>query len=652
MIELGAFSPVALSVGAMLLIYFALGHASKFGRAVISILCVALTLRYIVWHGTIGMPIGQTPLQQAWAWFFFAIETMALMSAISVYIFMSRTRDRSPDADRAQLSPLLDAPVDVFIATYNEQRAIVERTIVGAMAIEHPDLRVWVLDDGARDWLRDLAAELGVEYVRRVNGKRAKAGNVNNGLRHALATGRKPEFVLLLDADFVPKRKILKRTLGLFEEPDVGIVQTPQHFFNPDPIQSNLLCSSVWPDEQRFFFEVLMPAKDAWGAAFCCGTSAVFRVAALEATDGLAVETVTEDMLTTFKMEENGFRTIFLNEHLSMGLAPEGLQDYISQRGRWCLGAIQQVYTRWSFAGPAPLRFISRLSSLDGVLYWAFTAAFKILMITSPMVYWWTGTAVIASDVSDLIYWLGPSAIGGIVYMTLYSRNRVMPIMTDVTQLLSSWIVVRTVATGLVKPFGRPFKVTAKGISIEKVTVQWPYLLPFSFAALGTFLGMLINTSSFSELNGTPGYAVNIFWSIYNIILLVIAVAICVEPPRRRQHERFAINERAIIRRTGHSDTFCLLDDLSIGGAKLRGVPPNWGRDENESLLLLDGGALPVPCRPVRALWDGSFAVEFEAETDTRRALITKLFTGEYRNSVERIDVPRVLLRVAKKLLT
>ncbi len=202
----------------------------------------------------------------------------------------------------------------------------------------------------------------------------------------------------------MPKRKILKRTIGLFAEPDVGIVQTPQHFFNPDPIQSNLLCSSVWPDEQRFFFEVLMPAKDGWGAAFCCGTSAVFRVAALEATDGLAVETVTEDMLTTFKMEEHGYRTVFLNEALSMGLAPEGLQDYISQRGRWCLGAIQQIYTRWSFAGPARLSFISRLSSLDGVLYWAFTAGFKILMITSPMVYWWTGTAVIASDVSDLIY--------------------------------------------------------------------------------------------------------------------------------------------------------------------------------------------------------------------------------------------------------
>jgi cellulose synthase (UDP-forming) len=73
--------------------------------------------------------------------------------------------------------------------------------------------------------------------------KHAKAGNVNNGLALALRTARRPEFILLLDAAFVPRTSILKRTFGLFEEKDVGIVQTAQHFFNADPVQTNLLCS-------------------------------------------------------------------------------------------------------------------------------------------------------------------------------------------------------------------------------------------------------------------------------------------------------------------------------------------------------------------------------------------------------------------------
>ncbi len=64
----------------------------------------------------------------------------------------------------------------------------------------------------------------------------------------------------------------LTRCLTLFRDPKVGIVQTPQHFVNPDPIQGNLSLNGIWPDEQRYFFDVLMASKDAWGAAFCCGT--------------------------------------------------------------------------------------------------------------------------------------------------------------------------------------------------------------------------------------------------------------------------------------------------------------------------------------------------------------------------------------------
>lgn len=123
------------------------------------------------------------------------------------------------------------APVDVSIITYNESREVLERTIIGASAIEHRDLRICVLDDGARRWVQELAATHGAEYVCSVRGKHAKAGNLNNGLRHALTAGRRPQFILLLDADFIPSGRILRRTLGLFEDEDVGTVQTPQHLF-------------------------------------------------------------------------------------------------------------------------------------------------------------------------------------------------------------------------------------------------------------------------------------------------------------------------------------------------------------------------------------------------------------------------------------
>ena len=650
MFEIRVLAPLLLAVAIPYAALTFLGPRSGAGRAIASLACVAFGARYLWWRWTMSMPEGQAPWQQAWAWSFLGIETAAILSSLIVYLFMSRVSDRSAEVDRRAASPLQSAAVDIFIVTYNEDRDILERTIVGALSIDHPDLRVWVLDDGARDWVRDLAAELGANYTFRVKGKYAKAGNVNHGLEVALSVGRRPEFVLLLDADFVPAKTILRRTLPLFEEADVGIVQTPQHFFNPDPIQSNLLCSRTWPDEQRFFFNYLLSSKDAWGCAFCCGTSAVFRVTALEACGGMATETVTEDMLTTFKMLEHGYRTVFLNERLSLGLAPEGLKEYVSQRSRWCLGCIQQLYTRWSFIGRARLNLVNRLSCFDGVLYWTASFAFRILMMSAPMVYWWTGTAVINSTAEDIVLWLGPYLLCGMVFIGCLASNTVFPVMTDVTQLLSSFSIVRTVATALVKPWGHPFKVTAKGVQTAGVTVQWRLLLPYAFMAVAAALGMIVNMSPYSPLNGTPGFSVNVYWTVLNVTVLSIACAVCVELPKRRRDERFASGERAAVEFAG-SASECTVLDISLCGARLRVTDPGC-EPRSAGTLSLDDDSLRLPFDIVRITGDGSLAVEFRLTDRLRRALIRKLFTGGYANEVERISIGRTLVGAISKVFS
>jgi len=84
-----------------------------------------------------------------------------------------------------------------------------------------------------------------------------------------------------------------------------------------------------------------MASKDAWNAAFCCGTSSIIRFAPLMAIGGFPTDSVTEDYLLTLRLRQVGFRTVYLNERLSLGLAPEGLREYIGQRSRWCLGFMQ-----------------------------------------------------------------------------------------------------------------------------------------------------------------------------------------------------------------------------------------------------------------------------------------------------------------------
>ncbi len=338
-------------------------------------------------------------------------------------------------------------------------------------------------------------------------------------------------------------------------------------------------------------------------------------------------------MLTSFKIEEHGYRTVYLNEPLSMGLAPEGLHAYLTQRCRWCLGAMQQIYTRWSFAGPARLRFISRLSSFDGALYWIFAFPFKSLMLTAPLVFWWTGTAVIDCTAASLIEWLAPSVVAGIMFMSFYSRHRVLPIMTDVTQLLPSFMIMRTVDHWLADSV-RP---TVQGYTQRLSERRRCYVeLSAAFHCRG-FGNIFRDVDQHLGLFGAERRA-------------RVRCQYILEPlqyrnsaPRSGGLHRAAATARARALpceraggdpRTGEAESPCTIVDISLGGAKLAGSPPAWAKDGWESVLLLDGGALHVPFRFIGLeRWQNfgqGFPIVFETGKALRRALTVRLFGGAY----------------------
>jgi cellulose synthase (UDP-forming) len=114
--------------------------------------------------------------------------------------------------------------------------------------------------------------------------------------------------------------------MGFFAKPRVGIVQVPHAFYNYDPTQSSLALQKALPDDQRFFFEAVMPSRDGWDAAFCCGSNSVTRREAPRSVgDALPTESITEDMLLSIALLRNGYITRYLCERLAFGRAPEGL---------------------------------------------------------------------------------------------------------------------------------------------------------------------------------------------------------------------------------------------------------------------------------------------------------------------------------------
>jgi cellulose synthase (UDP-forming) len=241
----------------------------------------------------------------------------------------------APKTYRSPL-PARRMTVDVFVCTYDEPSNVLEPTLLACDAIALPHT-TYLLDDGRRPEIRELAMRFGARYLTRPDNAHAKAGNINHAL--PLTDG---ELILFLDADHVPRPDILDATVGYFSDSRVALVQTPHDFLNRDSAQH----TGPARHEQTLFYDVIAPGKDRDNAMFWCGSATVVRRAALVDVGGVLTDTVAEDFHTTIAMHARGWRTRYHNEILVQGLAPQNLDGFLLQRARWARGNLAVLRTR------------------------------------------------------------------------------------------------------------------------------------------------------------------------------------------------------------------------------------------------------------------------------------------------------------------
>jgi cellulose synthase (UDP-forming) len=499
-------APALMAAGALCAVLPWADRENPWTRATLVLFSLAMTWHYLLWRFTTLPQFGTVDWVFGAA--FLGTELLTGIGGTITWLLLTRTSSRSETAS-ANLPWLMQARplVDVLICTYNEDRVILERTIIGAQSMKYPNLRIWVLDDGRRDWLADLCVEKGCHYLTRPDNSHAKAGNINHAIEHLASLPSPPDFIAVLDADFVPFSNFVSRALSLFKDQTVGIVQTPQHFFNPDPIQNNLAISEIFPDEQRFFFDIILPSKDAWGLAFCCGTSSIIRFAVLRDIGGFPTDSVTEDFLLSVRMEERGYKTVYLNEKLSVGLAPEGIREYAVQRIRWCQGLVQICRGRSSplrFGNHLPLMY--RINLIETFLYWGASFSFRLSCMIVPALFFMFDIRVVQASVSDAVMHFAPMMIAQIAVTIWLGGGRMLPLISDVYQMLVAPEIIRVVALTLIRPHGHKFNVTAKGIKHSGLNIQWRLLLRFFALAAITILGLVkvfvIDNSDLVEQGG------------------------------------------------------------------------------------------------------------------------------------------------------
>ncbi len=607
--------------------------------------------RYLWWRFFVTvLPAEGLSVQSVFVWTLFIIEMISWFDSVVGFMALSRKTDRRPEADRheARLRAMdpADLPVvDVMIATYNESAEVLEKTIIGAVNLDWPRdrLRVWVLDDGRRPWLEALAHELGAGYMTRPDNLHAKAGNINAGISRTSGA-----FFLVLDADFVPQRGFLFRSVGFFQDPQIGIVQIPHSFFNHDPMQTSLGMQRDMPDDQRFFFDAVMPGRDGWDCAFCCGSNGIVRRSAMDAIGGrMPSGSITEDMLLTLAFLRKGYVTRYLNERLAVGLAPESLAAFFVQRARWARGAIQLLYLREGPLGPG-LTPIQRAMFLP--THWLTQSFSQIAAMSTPAIYLLTGlTPLLNANTDSVFSYQLPAIIGAIMAIRLFAPWQYNPIAATAHGVLQAFRLLPTILVTLVRPHGHAFKVTPKGKDAGGGgAIDAPTVLLATGLMLATALGLLLNASpNLRIVESGALIPIVAFWAIVNMVILTIVAAIAVSPPALRAEERFDLSEPVRLRNED-SVQIGSICDLSLSGAAVTVTQGGDGHLERGDWTLLGiAGVGHLSAQVMRRSLgqDGrtTYGLRFHVLSGPKRiAMIRKLFTEGLDNSPQAIEPRRV----------
>lgn len=616
-------APLLLTIAGLLLApLFDLDRLAT--RVGIASVVAAVVASYLYWRFSVTIPWGSNWYGLGFAFLRLAIELFGLFDASILFAALVRRTDRTPEADahEARLRSLPETSwpaVDLIVATYNEPIEVLEKTILGALALDWPNLNVWVADDGRRQWLRDWCRAKGAGYIIRPDNAHAKAGNIN----HALKVTSAP-FVAVFDADFVPQRQFLTRTIGFFDDPRIGIVQVPHSFYNHDPLQQNLALRDAMPDDQRFFFEAIMPGRDGWDASFCCGSNSITRRAAFEAAGGgLPTKSITEDMLLTLALLRQGYITRYLNEPLAFGLAPESLTAFFVQRARWAQGAMQILFLPEGPLGPG-LSLRHRLLFLPTA--WLSQCLMLLMSLVAPLVFLFADIPpLVGVTAESALFYLVPMVVAQVGGIVTLGSGRYYPIAAQVLGTFQSFRLLPVILKTLIQPHGHAFKVTPKGSDAAGGSFKAGIFLATSTLMLATFAGLIINALPDWRIVAQGALVPMVaFWCAINIVVLFLAAMLCFGVPALRTEERFAIDEPVTIEVAGSNIVHAARSiDISMTGIAVAAVGLLGGqavRLRIRSVGIIDG----VVARTGAGMAGIAFG---DSDCPARDRLIVRLFT-------------------------
>jgi cellulose synthase (UDP-forming) len=639
-------SPAQQALVSLALLAFAIAASvSRLMRPLIIFLSCFASMRYFYWRISSTLNL-ETEFDAV-------ISVLLLGAEIYGLVILFLGYFQTIEVLKRTSPPLQSVPsVDILIPTYNESAGIVRRTAIGALAIDYPNKKVFVLDDGRRPEIQAMAESLGCEYLTRADNRHAKAGNLNEALKQTSG-----ELVAIFDADHVPVRSFLKKTVGFFEDSKVALVQTAQHFFNPDPYERNLHLTGRVAPEQSFFYHVIQPGNDFWNAAFFCGSCAVLRRSALESIGGIKTQTVTEDAHTALELHSRGLLSVYLPLPLAAGLATETFAAHVKQRIRWARGMAQILRIDCPLF-KSGLSLPQRLNYFNAMLHFFFGIP-RLIMILAPLTFLLLGAHPIKANALAVIAYILPHIGLSTIANSIISKSFRQSFWAGVYEVSIAPYTAGVTLMAMLNPKLGKFNVTDKGTNLDEayfdLQTSWVTLSLIALSVLGLMVAFPVRLLLFGLHGSDPtelhSILINTPWALANLMTLIAAACVAYEQPQQREMPRVEREYGCLLEFAGQA-VICRTLDISESGVAvsldrplaitpevdltLWDAPEPWQAESARSAEPASGVSenLRLRAKLVRCDWNASGQVVaafsfLNLEGAKHRALVQLIFCGD-----------------------
>jgi cellulose synthase/poly-beta-1,6-N-acetylglucosamine synthase-like glycosyltransferase len=255
--------------------------------------------------------------------------------------------------------------VTVQLPMFNEMY-VAERIIETIAEFDYPRdcFQIQVLDDSTDETKDIIAAKvaevaargINIQQIHRIDRTGYKAGALDAAMDRV-----EGEFIAIFDADFVPDKDFLKRTVPYFKE-GIGVVQTRWGHLN----KTYSLLTELQAFGLNGHFAIEQGGRNASEHFINFnGTAGIWRKKCIKDAGGWEHDTITEDLDLSYRAQMRGWKFKYLEDVESPAELPITMSALKSQQHRWMKGGAEVFIKMWKSLVKYPgLKFADRLHGL------------------------------------------------------------------------------------------------------------------------------------------------------------------------------------------------------------------------------------------------------------------------------------------------